>query len=189
MNTVKNELRQKYRALRDSFGEEFIKRASDTACKNLVESQEFINADALLLYYPIKNEISPLPLLELCLKKGKKVALPVCNKENSTLIFRRITALEDLTLSTFNIFEPNENCDKIKIGKNTLCIVPALIFSRDGHRIGYGKGYYDRFLPDGVKTIGLAYSGQKFDFTPQSFDKPLDIIVTNDGVLYANNCR
>ena len=185
MNTVKNELRQKYRALRDSFGEEFIKRASDTACKNLVESQEFINADALLLYYPIKNEISPLPLLELCLKEGKKVAFPVCNKENSTLIFRRITALEDLTLSTFNIFEPNENCDKIKIGKNTLCIVPALIFSRDGHRIGYGKGYYDRFLAnfEGV-SVGFSYSALVCDeIQHESHDIPLDLIVTESEVL------
>ena len=63
---TKNELRQKYRDLRDSFGEEFINKASNLASSNLQKTEEFKNADIVLLYHPTKNEISPLPLLEIC---------------------------------------------------------------------------------------------------------------------------
>ena len=74
---TKNELRQKYRALRDSFGEEFISKASNSTSNNLQQIEEFVKADIVLLYYPTKNEISPLPLFEICLKMGKTVAFPV----------------------------------------------------------------------------------------------------------------
>ena len=72
----KNELRQKYRALRDSFGEEFISKASKIACQNLANCKEFAKADAILLYYPTKNEISPLPIFDVAQKMGKKLPYP-----------------------------------------------------------------------------------------------------------------
>ena len=184
MNTLKNELRQKYRALRDSFGEEFITNASISACKNLASTQEFINADTVLLYYPTKNEISPLPIFEICLKLGKTVAFPVCNKENSTLVFKEIFSLNDLSRSTFGIFEPGESCKEIEFSHNTICLVPALLFSSDGHRLGYGKGFYDRFL-DNFKgiSVGFSYSALVCDKLPkESHDISLNMIITESEV-------
>ena len=185
MNMTKKELRQKYRNFRDSFGEEFIQKASMTACENIANTEEFIDADTVLLYYPINNEISPLPLFELCLKMGKTVAFPICKTENSTLIFRQIKTLDDLSLSTFNLFEPNENCEEINCSKNTLCLVPALLFSRKGHRLGYGKGFYDRFLADfeGI-SVGFSYSLAILDEIPkENHDIPLNMIITESEVL------
>ena len=133
MNTTnKNELRQKYRALRDSFGEDFIKQASALACQKLINSPEFLNADTILLYYPTKNEISPLPIFDVCLKMGKTVAFPVCQKESTTLLFRKISALDELFLSSFGILEPISYCEQITPNEKTLCIVPALLFSQNG---------------------------------------------------------
>ena len=100
-NLNKNELRQKYRALRDSFGEDFIKKASVLACENLANCKEFINADLVLLYYPTKNEISPLPVFELCLKMGKTVSFPVCQRETSNLVFKKINTLDSLSCGNF----------------------------------------------------------------------------------------
>lgn len=184
-NTSKNELRQKYRALRDSFGEEFIEKASRSACESLIKCKEFMDAETILLYYPIKNEISPLPLFEMCLKMGTTVAFPTCQKENSTLVFKKVTTLGELLRSNFGLFEPNENCEIISLTKNTLCIVPALVFSRSGHRLGYGKGYYDRFLADfnGV-SVGLSYSTFVLDEIPHDkHDIPLDMIITESEVF------
>lgn len=182
----KNELRQKYRALRDSFGEKFIDRASKLACENLVNCKEFISADMILLYYPIKNEISTKPIFELCLKMGKTVAFPVCQKNTSALLFKKISSLDSLTQSCFGLFEPNESCKTVSPTEKTFCIVPALAFSRDGHRLGYGKGFYDRFLADFKgKSAGFSYSALLCDTLPQDeHDIPLNIIVTESEVLY-----
>ena len=182
---TKNELRQKYRALRDSFGEEFISKASYLASNNLQKTEEFKNADIVLLYYPTKNEISPLPLFEICLKMGKTVAFPVCQKESSTLVFKKVTSLDMLLPSSFGILEPNEYCKAITLNENTICITPALLFSKKGHRLGYGKGYYDRFLKDfnGI-SVGYSYSACVLDSIPHdAHDIPLDMIITESEVL------
>ena len=182
---TKNELRQKYRALRDSFGEEFINKASNLASSNLQKTEEFKNADIVLLYYPTKNEISPLPLLKICLKMGKTVAFPVCQKESTTLIFKKVTSLDMLSPTNFGIFEPNEECEIIIPTEKTICITPALLFSKDGHRLGYGKGYYDRFLKDfnGI-SVGFTYSECVLDCIPnETHDIPLDMIITESEVL------
>ena len=186
MNTTnKNELRQKYRALRDSFGEDFIEKASALACQNLINSREFLTADTILLYYPTKNEISPLPIFEICLKMGKTVAFPICQKESTTLLFRKTSALNELFLSSFGIFEPTSDSEQITPNEKTLCVVPALLFSQNGHRLGYGKGYYDRFLKNFNGTsAGLSYSSLVLDSIPHDeHDVPLDMIVTEREVL------
>ena len=182
---TKNELRQKYRALRDSFGEEFINKASYSTSNNLQKIEEFVKADIVLLYYPTKNEISPLPLFEICLKMGKTVAFPVCQKESTTLMFKKVTSLDMFSPSSFGIFEPNEECEIIIPTEKTICITPALLFSKDGHRLGYGKGYYDRFLKDfnGI-SVGFSYSDCVLDFIPHdAHDIPLDMIITESEVL------
>ena len=186
MNTSnKNELRQKYRALRDSFGEEFIENASKSACENLSKSEVFKSADTVLLYYPIKNEISPIPLFELCLKTGKTVAFPVCQVENSTLIFKKVNTLNSLSNSIFGLLEPQDDCKIVTPTENTLCLVPALVFSCDGYRLGYGKGFYDRFLADFRGTsIGFSYSSLVLDTIPHDkHDIKLDMIITESEVL------
>ena len=180
----KNELRQKYRALRDSFGEEFIKKTSVDACENLQNTKEFINADTVLLYYPINNEISALPLFENCLKMGKTVAFPVCQTKTSTLIFKKVNSFDDLVPSIFGLFEPKEDCEIVVTTEKTLGITPALAFSCDGHRLGYGKGYYDRFFMNfkGI-SVGFSYSQLICDKIPHDeHDIPLDMIITESEV-------
>lgn len=185
MNKSKNELRQKCRALRDSFGEEFIKNASKSACENLEKCQEFIDADTVLLYYPIKSEISPLPLFDVCSKVGKRVAFPVCQNENSTLIFKKVISVNDFKCTPVGLFEPIDDCEVISCGENAVCIVPALAFSKEGHRLGYGKGFYDRFLSDFKgKSVGFSYSALVFDcVSHEKHDVPVDIIITESEVL------
>ena len=184
----KTTLRQKCRAKRGSLGEEFVIGASGTVCELLASAEEFKNAKTVLLYYPINNEISPLPLFELSRKLGKRVGFPVCNHESSTLIFREVTSLSALEKGKFGLLEPNEDCKAISPDKDTLCVVPALALSRDGARLGYGMGFYDRFLCqfDGT-TVGLTYSELLFDSIPSEVhDTLLDMIITESEVLRPN---
>ena len=186
MNTNKNELRQKCRALRDSFGEEFIENASNDACELLSKSEEFKRADIILLYSPVKNEISPLPLIKMAQTMGKKIAFPVCNTKNGTLSFRVINSMNELTPSHFGIYEPLLSNEVPILTERTVAIIPAIAFSKDGHRLGYGKGYYDRFLHDfkGI-SVGFSYSALVLDSIPhEAHDIPLKIIITESEVLY-----
>ena len=183
---TKEQLRKSYLALRNDFDEEYIKSASLGLCELLASTDEFNIAKTILLYYPIKNEISPLSIFEIAKKEGKSVAFPVCNKDSTTLTFKKVDDMSQLKKSTFGICEPKESCHNICLDKHTLCVVPALAFSKEGHRLGYGMGYYDRFLENFEgKSIGLSYSKLLCDTLPQDeHDIPLDIIITESEVLY-----
>lgn len=181
----KNSLRQSSRAIRDGFGEEFIERASASACNMLVSLDEFKKADTLLFYYPIKKEISPLALIDIAQKCGKQIAFPVCNTKSGTLTFYTVNGTDELFPSSFGILEPIASENKAIITGNTLCIVPGILFSREGHRLGYGKGFYDKFLQDfeGI-SVGFSYSKLLCDKIPtESSDIPLNIIITEGEVL------
>lgn len=179
-------LRDKYRRLRDGFDLQTVEDKSKTACGLLLESREFAFSDTVLLYYPIKNEISPLPILKIAQDSGKTVAFPVCDKEHGRLLFRKVSDINDLSPSSFGLFEPDGRFEEVIPNERTLCVVPALLFSRNGHRLGYGAGYYDRFLLDfrGI-SAGLSYSELVVDELPsEAHDVPLKMLVTESEVLY-----
>lgn len=182
----KNLLRQSSRDLRNSFGEEFIEKNSFLVGEKLSKLDVFVNADTVLMYYPIKNELSPLPLFDLAQKMGKAVAFPLCNTENNTLIFKEVSDLSELNKSSFGLLEPNKSCKDASISQNTLCITPALLFSREGYRLGYGKGFYDKFLAEFIGiSVGISFSSLVCDSLPkEDHDKKLDILITENEVIY-----
>ena len=149
---------------------------------------EYDDADTLLIYYPIRNEIALLPIAEDAIKKGKKVAFPISNKETCTLSFRYVESLDQLVEGAYSILEPAEDASEFINDKNSVCVVPALGFDRDGYRIGYGKGYYDRFLKDftGI-TIGLCYDSLVVESVPrEKTDMPVDILITEKEEIFIN---
>lgn len=183
---IKNALRQNSKAIRNEFGVDYLETASNSVCDKLSNIIEFQNADTILMYYPIKNELSPLPIFTLAQKMGKIVAFPVCSTENNTLTFKQINNLNELCKTHFGLFEPNESAEEVILTKNTLCIVPALLFSRDGYRLGYGKGYYDRFLNNfnGI-SVGISFSSLVCDSLPkEKHDKKLNVLITENEVIY-----
>lgn len=143
-------------------------------------------ADILLLYYPRPDEIDTRPILTAALAAGKRVALPRCRREGQ-MDFLFIESEKDLVPGKFAIPEPREDrprFDPSTPGKGILMAVPGLAFDRRGYRLGYGKGYYDRYLAGlEITTAGLIYS----DFVAKSlphghYDLPVHFIVTEKGV-------
>lgn len=129
------------------------------------------------IYCDIQNEVQTKQLILTCLAMDKVVALP--RVIGDTMEFYQIKSLEELELGSFNVMEP--------IGSNLitsidLLFVPVVAFTKKRDRIGYGKGFYDKYLSKKCKTIGLAYEFQKVSFEAETHDKPLDYIITESNI-------
>ena len=157
---------------------------SEKIIKELLSLPEIQNAHTVLIYYPHKNEVNVLPLFEILSFKGKKVLFPKTVNEELHPI--HVSSLENLKKGNFGILEPEgEKAEKDYID---IVIVPAVAFDKKGYRIGYGKGFYDRFLKDfkGLK-VGVAYDFQVVDQVPHhEHDIPVDIIVTPTRLIKVN---
>lgn len=177
----KTSARAYFSALRASITKEEQLIKSEKICDKILSTEAFLGCDTLLLYYPIKSEPSALALLETAFSRGISVAFPISVKTDYTLDFRVIRSLDDLSVGAYGIREPNQDAPCVKLTDKTLCIVPALSFDENGMRLGYGKGFYDRFLKEFSGTsIGITYSElfcQKLPF--DKYDIPVDFVITD----------
>lgn len=172
---MKNDLRVKYKKIRNSIHSENL----DNLIYNyIIGLDEFIYARDILIYYSINDEIDTLKLIKYSLEHKKRVFIPRCDDD---MDFYLVKNLNDLVNGKFNIMvsksSVNDYC-------NSICITPGICFDKAFYRIGYGKGYYDKFFNtyNGVK-IGLCYDDCLIDDTYHDcYDIPVDIIVTDKGV-------
>lgn len=177
----KSSLRKKFTDIRSSISPAEQKILSLKAAENFFQKIKINNGDVVAAYYPINNEISPLPILEKLQQLHIQTALPIIVK-NSPLLFRQWQVGDALEGS--KIPQPLANAPQII---PTIIIVPLLAFDKTNNRLGYGGGYYDRTIErlnhDGHKitTVGLAYSSQKYDgnLPNEAHDQPLDLIVAD----------
>lgn len=158
--------------------------------ERLIGLSEFKNAETVLCYVSRDDEISTEKIIEYSFKNNKRVGVPFCTDEKGIMTFYSINSFNDLQNGRFGIKEPIvSSCKKIDSYDNTVVIVPALCVSRNGFRLGYGGGYYDRFLADkSVTSIGLCYNDLIIDnIDINDYDIPLDIIITENELIYCNN--
>lgn len=151
--SMKRELRRKYLDVRKNI---FKRDKKDEAIFRKVIKEAFVReAKTILIYVSLKDEVDTRRLITYFLDNGKNVYVPrVCEKE---MDFYRIDSFNDLVEGYKNILEPVGN-EKISDFSKALCITPGVCFNRYGCRIGYGGGFYDRFLSrSGVFSIGVCY--------------------------------
>ena len=170
-----------FSSLRASLTEEQRLEKSEKICKKILDIKEFSECDTLLLYYPIKSEPSALPLLTEAFARGMSVAFPISIKDDFTLDFREIKSLDELSVGAYGICEPKNDASFAEMTEKTICIVPALSFDKSFHRLGYGKGFYDRFLKNFKGTaIGITYSELICEKLPaDDNDIPVNYIITD----------
>ena len=183
----KDVIRKACASVRDSISPE-EKSVLDAKIINAsINMVSFRHADIILLYAPIKSEIDVMPIFELALSRGKRVAFPRCNIEERTMKFHFVSSSDDLESGAYGIREPKENLPVYDPETSTggaICFVPGLAFDVYGYRLGYGKGYYDKFM-DVFKgsTIGVAYTSQILPSLPKGrFDKHCDALITEKGI-------
>ncbi len=144
-----------------------------------INSSFYFNFEVFLIYVSVNNEVETAEIIRYLLKNNKKVAVPYCSDSN--MEFYYINSPEDLVKSRFGI--PSVDIVKSEKFKNfdkALCIVPTVSFDNNGNRIGYGGGYYDRFLAENkLTTLGLCYERCMSENIPsESFDIKMDYVLT-----------
>ena len=180
---IKNELRK-----------ELLKRRQNIQNRNDKDKQiisfvsslnEYKYADKLLTYVPLNGEINTEPLIINALSDGKIVAVPYCEDKHGNMSFYIINSLSELKVGTFGVSEPDINLNKrLEDFEKSIIIVPGVSFNRDGHRLGYGGGYYDRFLENfGGTSIGLCYDEMICNTIPlEEHDIAVNFLITDKSI-------
>ena len=163
---------------RDATSAELRDIASEKIHENLKKNSSFINAENIACYFPIGSEVNTHNIMLDVLEQGKRLLLPKIIDDN--IEFYIVSNLEKLEKGRFEIMEPKDSCERTK--KIDCVLIPTVGVSKSGVRLGYGHGYYDRFLSstDAMK-ISLTYSKQIVKSIPSdSHDIKIDWIVTED---------
>ncbi|HXG74603.1 MAG TPA: 5-formyltetrahydrofolate cyclo-ligase [Candidatus Nitrosotenuis sp.] len=181
VNSEKSSLRKLLLEKRDSLSADFIEIASKKIHKNLKKIQYYQAAKTIAAYYSIGSEVRTHDILQDILSEGKTLALP--RVEGDHLIFCNITRFEDLEKGEFGIMEPKQNCPQVD--EFDVVLVPAIAMTKRGQRLGYGRGFYDRFLADKESTtIALTYSKFVVKNIPFSEgDVRIHLVVTEDEII------
>lgn len=190
MDTValeKQRLREERLAARETLSEQERSVLDDCITQKLLATPEYAEAATVLTYVSVLSEVSTRMFIERALRDGKTLAAPRC-LPGHRLEFVTITSLDQLVPAPFNLLEPAEELSALTESQmnDSICIVPALLVDTKGYRLGYGAGFYDRFLSTySGKKICLAYQQNlsKTMLPHSEFDVPVDMIITESDVL------
>lgn len=188
---TKSSIRKEKLRLRGGLSQEERKKKDDAIRKKVLDLFCIMEADTILCYASYQSEVSTNKLICSFLEAGKNVFLPRVDGEE--MDFYRIKNIQDLTEGYKGIPEPSHACDVTYVPDTTskaVMIMPGCAFSREGFRIGYGKGYYDRYLDkyDIVERVALCYSLQlSDDIVPDVHDKKATCLITEDEVIVCSH--
>lgn len=184
---VKKALRSEFKTIRRSLAPEDQQAKDAQIFKKLTALKEYKSASLLLTYVSTAIEVDTHRLIQQAVSDGKKVAVPWCVPGKVDMKFFLIKSLDELEPGSFHVLEPvpgkqpelNASVTDFELA-HSLCVLPGLGFDLEGYRLGYGKGYYDRFLSryPGV-TAGVCYTGcLKTQLPHGRYDRMIDILVT-----------
>ena len=186
---IKNTLRSEMIKKRKNMSSEDANIYSKEIINTLINMDIFKNSKNIMLYLSFKNEVDTFRLVEICLKSNKRVIVPHCVKETIEIIPCEISDVKNNLIKTkIGVMEPDPNhLNVFSLDKLDLIIVPGVVFDENCNRIGFGAGYYDRFLSKlnkDVPTIGLCYEYQLIDIVPTNkYDIPLHSILTEKRLI------
>lgn len=181
VDSKKNALRKILLEKRDGTSAEMKAITSKQIQKKIQKIKEYTEATSIASYYPIGSEVLTQSIMQDILSRGVKLSLPKII--NDMLEYRQITDFTQMEIGKFDIPEPRE--DAKLVDHIDVILVPALGLSKNGNRIGYGRGYFDKFLAQNdVTSIALSYSKQLVGNIPtNNTDIPVNWIVTEDQVI------
>lgn len=189
----KRSLRHQMLALRRALGRDEWLNASLLAQQNLLSLEEYSRAECIALYSPIHNEVDTSLIREAACAAGKRTLYPVVRGREMLLL--QIDHADQLSQEgAFGILEPCGNGRAHLAHEADLIVVPGVGFDPTGHRIGYGKGYYDRFLRHPGQRgilVGLCHDFQltDIDLPAERHDIRMDIIVTGQRIIRCGSNR
>jgi 5-formyltetrahydrofolate cyclo-ligase len=188
MSMEKKSLREKVLALRTELSLDERRKKSRMIQDRLISTQEFQEARTVMLFLNFRDEVETSDIAQTVIDLGKTLVLPRCAPKGIILpaLIRNLDT--DIEPGTWGIREPKkENLQQVNPLDIDCVIVPGAAFDREGYRLGYGGGYYDRFferLNKCTPKIALAFSCQVVPKVPvEPFDKKIDLLITEEGVI------
>lgn len=183
----KQRLREERLAAREALSEQERSVLDNRITQKLLATSEYAEATTVLTYVSVSSEVSTRMFIECALRDGKTVAVPRC-LPGHCLEFVAITSLDQLIAAPFGLFEPPKELPALTEEQMdaSICIVPALLVDTKGYRLGYGAGFYDRFLSTYPgKKICLAYQQNlsRTTLPHTAFDVAVDVVITESDVL------
>lgn len=179
---TKGRIRQISKAERDAMTPQAIAEESSAICQNIIKSDLFKTTERCMLYYPMGSEADVLPLAEECLRLGKELAFP--RVMGDVMEFVEISDMAEFAEGHFHVMEPTGR--NVVTWEDALVITPGVSFDRRGGRIGYGKGFYDRYFAEYPKLIRMGVSLRLQiveDVRADEYDKKMHYVVTPDEVI------
>jgi 5-formyltetrahydrofolate cyclo-ligase len=181
---TKSEWRKKIKNLLISMEANDRKVMSEKIAVQLFETKEWRNSNFIGITVSRKFELDTTFIIKKAWEEGKTVCVPKCYSANKKMEFRELGSFDDLENVYMDLYEPIiEKTKDISKENIDLLIVPGLVFDKKGYRIGYGGGYYDRFLKNYQgSAISIAYSFQTAEQLPiEEFDVPVEQVITEEG--------
>lgn len=185
----KQELRLKCREKRTGLDREEKAKLDKSVAENVRRLKEYRPSHTVLIYMSTPIEVDTISIIKNAWEDGKKVAVPRCIPESRDMEFHYIDNLECLHPGTFGVLEPDPSLPIVKVFSGCLMIVPGMQFDMRGYRIGYGKGYYDRYMVrfTGI-SAGICYADELKPFMYHGrYDRHVDIVVTDKRIKTCNN--
>ena len=173
----KAELRRSIRARKRAMTEEEILSRSQRLAELFIASEAYKNSKTIYGYLPYNQEVRTVPMLEQALRDGKRVAVPKCYGDEMRFIF--MDDLSKVEKGYANIPEPIAD-GPVADDPTALVLMPGLAFDREGHRCGYGGGFYDKFLAaePNHPTLALCYEFQMLPrLETEDHDIPVDFVI------------
>ena len=187
---VKKALRIKYRTIREVMPLEEKQVNDNNIFWKLINFSEYQKAKTILIFVSTKIEVDTIQIIKQAFQDGKKVAVPKCLDKNGKMAFFVIGSMEDLERGQYDLLEPDRAKAAMLVDfSSSICVLPGFAFDSKGFRIGFGKGYYDRFLQkyNGMK-IGICYNSCIADNLPHGrYDVSANYIVTPKYILTIKN--
>ena len=183
MTDNRESIRNKIKHIRNLQSTDDINKNSNIIMDKLFSTQIFKESDCIGFYYSLKTEVLTSSMIQKTLDLGKNVCLPKINQESKTMDFHTIEGIENLNKNHLDISEPvgGAICTNIDV-----VIIPGIAFDKLGNRLGFGSGYYDKFLTlhASIYKIALAFDFQLINTIDiQEHDVPMDLLITENRTI------
>jgi len=187
-------LRQQAQKRRESLNWLEVQGKSHEITQRVLLLPEYKKARVVMVYLAINNEVDTHAIILNAWQQKKKVLIPVCQPASKTLMLSELRSLDELIPGTWGIPEPKKEYLRLTEPQETeLAIIPGLAFDIHGTRLGYGAGYFDRFLPNlpaNCPKVAITYELSLTEYLPrESHDIPMDYIITEANTIKVAGAR
>lgn len=186
----KIKLRKHLLKQRGEMKKEEVEKLSEEIKEKLIRLSELQKSRIVMIYLSFKNEVDTEPIIDWCFEQDKEVVVPYCEIENKKIIPCKLHPdRKGLVKSKFGIWEPQPDLmTSVEIDAIDVIIVPGVGFDNNCNRLGFGGGYYDRFLAKRqreIPAIAICYQNQITQSVPtDNYDIKMDMVVTESNIFY-----